>query len=92
MVTTFSELTSFTKNRTERTTESIYFTQQHSRNSGTIVDQNLVIKGDLRYQAFTADMKFDEFPKCNSEREAALKLADWMQRLGAAIEDYWSEP
>ncbi|PTA77139.1 hypothetical protein [Serratia sp. Nf2] len=41
---------------------------------------------------YTADMRFDDFPACGSEREAALKLADWMQRLGAAIEDHWSQP
>ncbi|HCO0368232.1 TPA: hypothetical protein N6556_002532 [Escherichia coli] len=27
-----------------------------------------------------------------SEREAMLKLAEWLQRLSIAIEDNWSEP
>jgi hypothetical protein len=37
-------------------------------------------------------MEMKDFPKCGSEREAALKLAEWMQRMAAAIENYWSEP
>ncbi|MGQ5834496.1 hypothetical protein ACUNIZ_08830 [Serratia sp. IR-2025] len=89
---THSELVSFTRDRKERTTTSIYHTEQHSLNARTVVEQNLVIKGGGMFRRYTADMRFDDFPACGSEREAALKLADWMQRLGAAIEDHWSQP
>ncbi|MGK9174132.1 hypothetical protein KXR87_13005 [Yokenella regensburgei] len=94
----YSELVSFSKNRDENTTESRYFTQHVSRTArfngrrGSILNQELVIKGDLRYPAFVASMEMKDFPRCASEREAALKLAEWMQRMGVAIENYWSEP
>lgn len=91
-MSTFSELVSFSKDRDKKTTESIYYTEQHSRNSQTVVWQNLIIKGDASMRSYVADMRFDDFATCGSEREAALKLANWMQRLGAAIEDYWSAP
>lgn len=89
---TYSELVSFTRDRDSRKTTSIYHTEQYSRNARTVIEQNLVIKGDGILHGYTADMRFDDFPACGSEREAALKLADWMQRLGAAIEDHWSQP
>ncbi len=89
---TYSELVSFTRDRDTRKTTSIYHTEQYSRNAGTVIDQNLIIKGGGMPHRYTADMRFDDFPACGSEREAALKLADWMQRLGAAIEDHWSQP
>jgi len=57
-----------------------------------LLDQELVITGQLYRGEYRADMKFDGFPQCGSEREAALRLANWMQRMGAAIEDYWSQP
>ncbi len=89
---THSELVSFTLGRDSRKTTSIYHTEHYSRNSGTVIEQNLVIKGEGMLRRYTADMRFDDFPACGSEREAALKLADWMQRLGAAIENHWSQP
>ncbi|WON77535.1 hypothetical protein [Serratia sp. UGAL515B_01] len=88
---THSELISFSRDRKKRTTESIYHTEQFSKNTRSVVEQNLVIKGDTSMRQYVADMRFDDFPVCNSEREAALKLANWMQRLGAAIKDYWSQ-
>ncbi|MEL5258425.1 MULTISPECIES: hypothetical protein [Serratia] len=89
---THSELIGFTRDRDSRKTTSIYHTEQYSRNARTVVEQNLVINGGGIPRGYTADMRFDDFPACDSEREAALKLADWMQRLGAAIEDHWSQP
>ena len=72
----FSELISFKKDREEMRTESVYYVQH--RNKRSVLDQ--------------ASMEMKDFPKCGSEREAALKLAEWMQRMAAAIENYWSEP
>lgn len=91
-MSTFSELVSFSKDRDSNLTESMYHTQQYSKNTQSVVEQKLVIKGNAETQRYIANMRFDDFPACNSEREAALKLANWMQRLGAAIEDYWSQP
>ncbi|WP_145579745.1 hypothetical protein [Yersinia vastinensis] len=95
----FSQLISYSLDRKTRKTEAVYFTQHASnsvkivgKNSYSILDQELIITGDLSYQHFTARMDMGGFPKdFGSEREAALKLAEWLQRMGAAIEDYWSE-
>lgn len=54
--------------------------------------RELVITGDTAFRTYKASMEMKDFPKCGSEREAALKLAEWMQRMAAAIENYWSEP
>ena len=37
-------------------------------------------------------MEMKDFLNVVLKREAALKLAEWMQRMAAAIENYWSEP
>ncbi|HEY3987434.1 hypothetical protein [Cedecea sp.] len=97
----FSELVSFKKDRGERTTESRYYVQHQSSfvrvpgsssRSRSVIEQELVIAGDMRRGTFRALMKIEDMPDYHSEREAALKLAEWMQRMGAAIENYWSEP
>lgn len=94
----FVQLISYKLDKSTDKTESVYFVQHSSRTvryekrSGGLLDQNLVITGNLYHGGYRADMKFDEFPECGSEREAALRLASWMQRMGAAIEDYWSKP
>lgn len=94
----FVQLISYKLDKATDKTESVYFVQHSSRTvryekrSGGLLDQNLVITGNIHHRGYRADMKFDEFPECGSEREAALRLASWMQRMGAAIEDYWSKP
>ncbi|WP_369788517.1 hypothetical protein [Rouxiella sp. WC2420] len=96
---TFSQLISYKLDRENRTTETIYYVQQASRtvpvigkNSRSIIDQELIISGRLDYRHYTANMVMAGFPKdYGSEREAALKYAEWLQRMGAAIEDFWSE-
>lgn len=94
----FVQLISYKLDKSTDKTESVYFVQHSSgtvryqNRSGGLLDQNLVITGHLYHRGYRADMKFDEFPECGSEREAALRLASWMQRMGAAIEDYWSKP
>jgi hypothetical protein len=95
----FSELISFTKDRQEGKTESRYYVMHGSkfvrvpgRNSKSIIDQELIITGNLPYRTYKASMEMKDMPDYHSEREAALKLAEWMQRMGAAIENYWSEP
>ncbi|MEN4908964.1 hypothetical protein [Rahnella bonaserana] len=94
----FTQLVSYRLDRETNVSESTYFVQHASRSvrfekrSGGILDLELVIKGNSHGRRYTADMKFNEFPACGSEREAALRLASWMQRMSAAIENYWSEP
>jgi len=94
----FVQLISYNLDKATEKTESVYFVQHSSRTvryekrSGGLLDQELVITGQIYRNEYRADMKFDDFPKCGSEREAALRLASWMQRMGAAIEDYWSKP
>lgn len=94
----FVQLISYKLDRATEKTESVYFVQHSSRTvryekrSGGLLDQELVITGQLYRSEYRADMKFDGFPECGSEREAALRLASWMQRMGAAIEDHWSKP
>lgn len=94
----FVQLISYKLDKATEKTESVYFVQRSSRTvryekrSGGLLDQELVISGQLHRNEYRADMKFEDFPKCGSEREAALRLASWMQRMGAAIEDHWSKP
>jgi predicted HD phosphohydrolase len=94
----FSQLTSYKLNRETGEAQHVYFVQHSSRTvryenrSGGILEQDLIITGNPFQLQFVADMKFEDFPKCSSEREAALRLASWMQRMSAAIEDYWSQP
>lgn len=83
------ELIAFKKDREKRKTESTYFVQHKNRRSN--LDQLLVISGDLPYDRYVASMEMDGFPKCESEREAALKLAEWMQRMAVAIENHWGQ-
>lgn len=97
---TFSQLISYKLDRENRTTETVYYVQQASktvrvigRNSRSIIEQELVITGRLDYRHYTASMEMGGFPKdYGSEREAALKYAEWLQRMGSAIENFWSEP
>lgn len=49
---THSELISFTRDRKERTTTSVYHTEQHSRNARTVVEQELIIKGGGMFRRY----------------------------------------
>lgn len=85
----FAQLISFKLDRKKRTTESVYFIQHNNRR--TTLEQELTIKSD-EYGEFTASVDMSDFPKLLTEREAALKMADWMQRLSIAIENHWGQP
>nr|HEK8195989.1 hypothetical protein [Escherichia coli] len=56
-----------------------------------MLEQNLTVEMD-NYGGFKPTFSLDDFPRGLSEREAMLKLAEWLQRLSIAIEDNWSEP
>lgn len=55
------------------------------------LEQELTVNRDKlgRFQPY---IFLDNFPENLSERESMLKLADWLQRIGATIEDNWSTP
>ena len=81
------QLISFVRNREEGTTESRYYVR-HS-NQKTVLEQGVVINSDGR--GFKAAAVITDFPAMESEKEAALKLADWLKRIGAAIDANFSE-
>lgn len=82
------DLIYFEKDREEGTQLSKYYVS-HS-NSETILEQTLVIEED-QFGRYTAKMEFEDFRGLKSEKEAALKLADWMRRMSEAIEDHWQD-
>lgn len=90
-MSTFSEMVEYKKDRRKNTFERRVFLQHYSRRLGSILEQEMVISGNLSTGVFKASISIDDFPDCGSEKEAALKLANWLQRLGAAIEDGYGE-
>ena len=65
--------------------------RQLSRRRVMTLEQYVAMETD-RYGKAVPTVCFDDFPRGLTEREAMLKLADWLHRLGVAIEDHWSEP
>ncbi|MCP9270117.1 hypothetical protein M5U04_19050 [Xenorhabdus sp. XENO-1] len=82
------DLVYFEKDRKERTQLSKYYVSHD--NLETILDQTLIISKD-EFGRYIAKMEFTNFPKLESEKEAALKLADWMRRMSEAIENHWQD-
>ena len=70
---------------------SVYLLRHNSRVRNTVLEQNLTVEMD-NCGGFKPTISLDDFPRGLSEREAMLKLAEWLQRLSIAIEDNWSEP
>ncbi|CNI97438.1 Uncharacterised protein [Yersinia pseudotuberculosis] len=81
------DLIAFKKDRTNQTSESRYFVKHSAK---TILEQEMVIHGDTF--GYKAEAVVTEFPYMETERAAALKLADWLKRMGLAIEAHYSEP
>lgn len=52
-------------------------------NGSTTVSQRMVL--DQFSRGWKASMDMDDIPEMQSHRLAALKLADWLQRMAAAI-------
>ncbi|MDE1493238.1 hypothetical protein [Xenorhabdus bovienii] len=82
------DLVYFEKDREERTQLSKYYVSHN--NLETILDQTLLINRD-QFGEYIAKMEFENFPRLQSEKEAALRLADWMRRMSEAIEDHWQD-
>lgn len=68
-----------------------YASRQQFRRRIMTLEQYVTMETD-RYGKSTPKVCLDDFPAGLTEREAMLKLADWLHRLGVAIEDHWSEP
>lgn len=85
-----AELIEYRRNRETGEERSVFVLSHYSPVSRTTLEQNLVILKD-RHGA-RPFVEIDDFPANLSEREAALKLANWLQRLSVAIEDNWTKP
>ncbi|MDM3127285.1 hypothetical protein [Citrobacter sp. CK204] len=70
---------------------SKYLVRHTSNFRGTTLEQYVTVERD-RYGSFKPVVALDDFPSGMSDRESMLKLADWLHRLGVAIEDEWSTP
>lgn len=84
-------LTEYQLDHKTNKSRSVYLLRHNSRVRNTVLEQNLTVEMD-NYGGFKPTISLDDFPRGLSEREAMLKLAEWLQRLSIAIEDNWSEP
>lgn len=84
-------LTSYTYDPKERNSTSVYLIRHNSQVQQTVLEQKVTIERDV-YGGFKPIIALDDFPRGLSDRESMLKLADWLHRLGVAIEDNWSTP
>ncbi|QCT21790.1 hypothetical protein FEM41_20090 [Jejubacter calystegiae] len=84
-------VTEYTHDPKERTETTKYLLSHHSSAQRTTLEQYLTISRD-GYGHIDISVALDDFPSGLSERESMLKLADWLHRLGVAIEDNWSTP
>lgn len=77
------ELTGFSKQGDERT---FVYSVEHN-NGQTSVEQKMTItsKEGLIEPNWSASIELSDFPPQKTPEEAAHKLADWMERLAAAI-------
>ncbi|MBJ9631515.1 hypothetical protein I5532_02410 [Citrobacter freundii] len=82
-VTTEVELVSYVKERSTGNSEASYYVK-HS-NQQTVLEQGMTINRD-GYGNYDASIVITDFPPQKSPEEAALKLADWLKRLGESIE------
>lgn len=71
--------------------KSVYLVRHSSCSQQTVLEQFLTIERDS-FGRFTPTIELKDFPRGLSDRESMLKLADWLHRLGVAIEDNWSQP
>ena len=84
-------LTEYTFDPKTYKSRSVYLLRHNSRVRNTVLEQNLTVEMD-NFGDFKPTRALDDFPRGLSEREAMLKLAEWLQRLSIVIEDNWSQP
>ena len=77
------EIVKFSKSKD---TQVFEYAVEHN-NGSTSVEQVLTISSvdGLRDQTWKAEIKLDDFPPQKTPAEAANKLADWLERLAAAM-------
>lgn len=79
-------LTEYKLDHKANKSRSVYLLRHNSRVRNTVLEQNLTVEMD-NLGNFKPTISLDDFPRDLSEREAMLKLAEWLQRLSIAIED-----
>ncbi|HEM8068046.1 TPA: hypothetical protein U2M10_000683 [Klebsiella aerogenes] len=84
-------LTSYRYDYQEKNSQSVYLVRHNSRIQQTVLEQFLTVERDS-FGRFIPTIELKDFPEGLSDRESMLKLADWLHRLGVAIEDNWSQP
>ncbi|HCJ5126960.1 TPA: hypothetical protein NXU12_003435 [Escherichia coli] len=84
-------LTEYQLDHKTNKSRSVYLLRHNSRVRNTVLEQNLTVEMDNSGN-FKPTILLDDFPRGLSEREAMLKLAEWLQRLSIVIEDNWSQP
>ena len=86
------ELTKYTKGKDAQVFE---YSIEHN-NGSTSVEQLLTISSvdGLIHSDWVAEIVFDDFPPQKTPEDAALKMADWLERLAAAMRagEYQSLP
>lgn len=88
-ITTEVELVSYVKERSTGNSEARYYVK-HS-NQKTVLEQGMVINSD-GFGNHHASIIITDFPGQKTPEEAALKLADWLKRLGESIEANFKKP
>ena len=84
-------LTEYQYDPKAQNSKSVYLVRHNSRIQQTILEQFLTVERDS-FGRFMPTIELKDFPKQLSDRESMLTLADWLHRLGVAIEDNWSQP
>lgn len=84
-------LTEYRYDPKAKDSKSVYLVRHNSLIHQTILEQHLTIERDS-FGRFNPTITLSDFPEGLSDRESMFKLADWLHRLGVAIEDNWSQP
>ncbi|WP_142630939.1 hypothetical protein [Raoultella planticola] len=84
-------LTEYQYDYQKKNSRAVYIVRHNSRNQQTVLEQFLTVERDS-FGRFNPAIELKDFPEGLSDRESMLKLADWLHRLGVAIEDNWSQP
>lgn len=84
-------LTEYRYDHKTKDSKSVYLVRHNSRIHQTVLEQHLTIERDS-FGRFKPTITLSDFPEGLGDRELMLKLADWLHRLGVAIEDNWSQP
>ncbi|HEG4357235.1 MULTISPECIES: hypothetical protein [Klebsiella] len=84
-------LTEYQYDYQKKNSRSVYLVRHNSRIQQTVLEQFLTVDRDS-FGRFMPTIELKDFPEQLSDRESMLKLADWLHRLGVAIEDNWSQP